>query len=480
MERSIGWLRQEVMGEDERRHALAHELGLPFVKLERGDLMLEALVVIPEPLSREHNLVAYRLEGNTLEVALLDLADLSQIDFLRSQYRLLPRLTSRQSLVQALIRYQQHLRERYGRVLEHAQAPNLLETLLLHALASQASDVHLQASTQGLEVRYRVNGTLRTALMLPPQAGSGVMAALRSLAGLPGGSLPREARVRVELGGESVALRVAHVPLWEGEKMTLHLVRDQARRGFTLESLGLHGEALEVVHKTLLKRRGLVVVEGPAGSGKTTLLYTLLDLLNVPELSLATVEARAEVLLKRVAQTSVSPESGLTVAAALRATLRQDPDVVMVDSIESTEAASLAAAAAARGVFVLAAAEGSERLPAAGLFIRTATVAKLCDKHFAEKAKLSRAQQDELERKGADFAKVLAALKEEGKIDKDAAWKELLFTRPQGCSECEGGYRGRIGLHEVRSPGLPGLNMIEDGLYKAAQGLTSVDEILAL
>ncbi len=109
-----------------------------------------------------------------------------------------------------------------------------------------------------------------------------------------------------------------------------------------------------------------------------------------------------------------------------------------------------------------------------------ATVRRLCDKHFSDKTKLSRAQADELERKGADFAKVLATLKEEGKVERDAAWKDITFARPAGCSECEGGYRGRLGLQEVVAPGLLGLNLVEDGLYKAAQGLTSIEELLTL
>ncbi len=336
MERSIGWLKHETLGDDERRHALAHELGVPFVKLERADLMPEALVIIPEPIAREHSLVGYRLQGNNLEIALLDLADLPHLEFLRSHYRLLPRLTSRQSMTQALIRYQQHLRERYGRLLERADSPNLLQTLLRHALMSHASDVHLESGPQGLSVRYRIHGALKSALMLERTVGSAVMASVRALAGLSAGTLPREARVRIELEGESVGVRIASVPLIEGEKITLHLVRDGVRRGFTLESLGFHGEVLERVHSFLLKRRGLLSVEGAPHSGKTTLLYTLLDLLNAPELSLASVEERAEYALKRVAQTSVSPETGLTMAAALRATLRQDPDVVMIDSVEDS------------------------------------------------------------------------------------------------------------------------------------------------
>ena len=486
------------MSDDERRHALAHELGLPFVQLDRDTISLDALVLVPEPLAREHNIVAYKLADPStslgaggLEVALLDIADLSELEFLRSRYRILPRLTSRESMTRGLLHYQRHLRDTYGAALERTESPNLLDSLLRHALHSQASDLHLQNTQEGLLVRYRINGSLKNAMTLPPAAGKNVINKLRVLAGVPAGTLPHEGALRVDLGnGADLSVRVSSVPIVQGEKLVLHLVREKMRKGHTLESLGLHGEALEAVHKTLLKRRGLVVVTGPADSGKSTLLYTLLDLLNVPEISIATVEHEVEYTLPRVAQTDVGA-SGVGTAAALRAALKQDCDVVMISRVEDTEVARIAAAAAQRGVLALASTENTELFPAStrestrggptpDLLIQTAVLRRLGGKQIADKHKLTRTLADGLE-ESADFARVLATLKEEGKIGKDVLWKDVQFSRPVPSSEHPDGYQGLIGIQEVAQEGrLIGLNLIEDAVFKAAQGITSIEEVKKL
>ena len=479
-------MKRESMSDDERRHALAHELGLPFVQLDRDAISLEAMVLIPEPLSREHNAVAYRLEDLSLEVALLDIADLAELEFLRSRYRLLPRLTSDESMTRGLLHYQRHLRDTYGAALERAESPNLLDALLKHALHSQASGLHLQNTEQGLLVRYRINGSLKNAMTLPAEAGRNVITKLRSLANVPAGGLPREGALRVDLGGgEDLSVRVSSVPIVGGEKLALHLVREKARRGYTLESLGFHGEALEAVLKILLKRRGLVVVSGAPHSGKTTLLYTLLDLLNVPEISIATIEDQVEHRLPRVAQTDTGA-SGVGAAAALRAALKQDCDVVMVGAVTSADVARVASAAAERGVLVLAGTEDADLFPAPDLSIKTAVLRRLADNRIADKHKLTRTQADGLEEQ-ANFAGILAALKEEGVVEKDTLWKDVQFVRSTPSSEYPDGYlpaqagNGFVGVQEVAREGkLVGLSMIEDAMFKAAQGVTSIEEVLKL
>ena len=480
MERELGWFKKESQSDDERRHALAHELGLPFVQLDRDSISLEAMVLVPEPLAREHNIVAYHLADGSLQVALLDIDQLVELEFLRSRYRLRPRLTSRESMMRGLLHYQRHLCDTYGEALEHTESPNLLDSLLRHALHSQASDLHLQNTSDGLMVRYRINGSLKEAMTLPPAAGKNVITKLRTLANVPSGTLPREGSLRVDLGnGGDLAVRVSSVPIVQGEKLVLHLVREKERRGHTLESLGFHGEALEAVHKKLLKRRGLIVVSGAEDSGKSTILYTLLDLLNAPEVSIATVEHEVEYTLPRVAQTDVGA-SGVGAAAALRAALKQDCDVVMISRVADAEVARIAVAAAQRGVLVLVSTEDTNLFPAADLLIQTAVLRRLGGKQIADKRKLTRAQADGLE-ESADFARVLSALKEEGKVQKDAQWKDMQFNRPVPSSEHTDGYSGLVGIQEVAQEGrLIGLNLIEDAVFKAAQGLTSIEEVKKL
>lgn len=472
-----GWFGRENLSEDERRHALAHELGVPFVDLAQGDIVLEALVIIPEPIAREHNVLAYRTRERDLEVALLNLADLEHLRFLQGTYRVLPRLTTRESMTRGLIRYQRHLRDLFGKGLERHDSPTLLDTLVRHALHSSATDVHVQCGAEGTLVRYRINGLLKNAMTLPAAAGQNVTARLRELAHIPAGTLPREGRFRVDLGaGEDIAVRVHSVPTVGGEKLLLSLSRESLKRGYTLEGLGLHGEGLEAVHRALLKRRGLLSVVGGAGSGKTTFLYTLLDLLNTPEHSVSTVEASVGHTLPRIAQTELA-STGLSTAAAVRAALRSDCDVLMVDAPIDSDTAPILKAAAERGVLVLAATESADILPEASLAVEVGLVRKLSLKQFPERHKLTRAQGDAIE-ESADFARVLATLKEEGRVEKSVAWKDIQFSKPVGSSEHPDGYHGWLGIQGVTENGKHvGLTLAEDALFKAATGQTSIEEV---
>ena len=499
MEREVPWLRSDMLSEDELRHARAHELGVPFVTLEAGDISPAALELLPEPLCRANRLAAYATDGETLEVALLDLSDLAALEPLRAALRLkiAPRLTDRASLNRALLAYQKLLKERYGgQLMAHHNPDKALDALLRHAAAQRAREAHITVSGQGALVRYRMGGALHDAVRLP---AAGISAAVRSRAKLHSKTLPQEGRFRADLGsGLELSVRVSTTPTVDGEKLVLSFVRREAgSRGYTLEGLGLHGTGAEALRAALERRAGLVLVCGREGGGRTTALYTMLDTVNAPELSLASVEERVASRLPYVAQTQADPSAGFSTAAALRAVLRQEPDVVMVDPVADRDTALLALSAAARGVLMLAsidapdAAAGVERLRALGAsdadlagitcVVSVALVRRLCDKQSRATYKPSRAQTEPLEPR-ANFARVLAALKQEESVGKDIAWKDISYHKASGCSECEGGYRGQLGLYEViPAQGVePGLSILEDALFRAAQGLTSLEEVLRL
>ncbi len=528
------------LGEDEVRRAMARGLGLPFVRFTPNEIAHDALAMVPEPLARRHSLVALALRGEVLEVALLDIADLSALEqlHLHTKYKIAPRLTDRESMTRALLHYQRHLKEQFGAhiardaaaVAADAATPGVLaerlhtrsavDALIGHALYQGASAVHLEPREQGLLLRYRIGTTLYDAMQLPKAAFAGIAARLKQLAQLSlSTTLPQEGRFRVAVGDAEVSVRVSTVPVVvggaSGEKVVLQLVSEQGgRRGFTLESLGLHTQARDELHQALSLKSGLVLVAGQRQSGKTTLLYTLLDMLGGRGASIASVEDPIEMYLPFVTQTAVAPEMGLTFGVALRAALRQDPDVVMVSNLHDADTALLAAEAANRGVLVLAAIEASsaaaglERLLTLGVpplllasalrcVVGTAVVPKLCPNN--EQHRLGRAQMDAISTH-ADLGQVLAILKSENKIDSQALWKDVAFFTAKSCGQCKGGYSGALGLQEVwptsavlkelilreadaalfqeaaKESGL--FSLVGDGVVKAAQGLTSIDEVL--
>jgi len=325
--------------------------------------------------------------------------------------------------------------------------------------------------------------------------------------------LPQDGRFKMEMDGQKVSFRVSVLPIYHGEKIVMRLLREN-RSGFTLEGIGFHGSTLERVQDAMKQKTGIILVTGPTGSGKTTTLYTILDLLNTPEVNISTIEDPIEYQMPRINQTQVKTQIGFTFANGLRSLMRQDPDIIMVGEIRDEETASLAINAALTGHLVLAtvhtnsAAGTVARLVDMGvepfLLVSTLRVAigqrlvrRLCDEK--EEYRLSADEKGSLE-KHVDLGRVLATLKEESLVKESANWGDVNFNHPKESVECEDGYSGRMGIHEVltmtstlkelvlqnatadqieaqaRKEGM--LKMVEDGIYKAAKGLTSVEEVL--
>jgi type IV pilus assembly protein PilB len=460
------------------RRAAAHALGVPFVVVDPYDIPLEILTLIPEPLSRSRNIVAFA-DGESVSVALLDLADLDALEPLRSaghfgSRRLVPHLTTRESIKRALIKYQKHLKEQFGELI--ADGRHVAQALIGHALYSKAGGAHIDLGAQGALVRYQVGHALHEAMHLPVQAGRTLVEQLKTMAKLLPVARPQIGKFKLEKEGEAVHIQVSTTPTVGGEHVHLRFARhSQGTRGHTLEALGLHGENLAALHACFARRKGLVLVAGAEGSGKSTLLYTMLDELQHPGVSVATVESQVEYRLPHAAQTEAG--NGVSMAAALRASLRQHPDILMVGDVRDTEVASLAAAAAARGVFVLAAAEDESLVPQASAVVRVTLARRLATNQFASMGPLSRAETEVLER-AADFRKVYDALKEEHIIDPGVAWKDVAFARAVPSTEHPDGYNGFVGLQGVVAPGFETLNIVEDTLFKAAQGQTSIEEAI--
>lgn len=527
---------RNLIGEDELRRTYAYILGIPFVSLVGQQIPFDTLSLIPEPVARRNSIVAYNHKDDELEVAMLDTDDLAAIDFIKKKTRLkvLPRLTDVPSVKAALKQYQRGLKDNLGDVIkretdalasvggeederkmaEGVPAVRMVDTLLRHANAQGASDIHIEPLEEALLIRYRIDGLLHDAMELPKHAAAAITARIKVLASmkLDEKRLPQDGRFGVEAGGEKISFRVSMLPTYFGEKIVMRLLRDNVS-GFSLEALGFHGRALEEMHDALKKTTGLILTTGPTGAGKSTTLYTLLDLLNTPDVNISTVEDPIEYQMKRINQTQVRPDIGFTFASGLRSLVRQDPDIIMVGEIRDKETASLAINAALTGHLVLStlhtnsAAGAIPRLLDMGVepFLLVSTLKVVIGQRLTrkltaahEKYELSRDEQAQLE-KAVDAGVVLKSLKEEKIVPKDATWKNVPFWRPKSDGAAEG-YAGRMGIYEVlsvnsttkelimknataddihkqaRSEGM--LTMSEDGIFKAVQGVTTIEEVL--
>lgn len=528
-----------VLGEDELRRMQAHILGIPFISLSGIKIDFEVLSLIPEPIARKHNVIAYKKTADALEVAMLYTGDLEPLNFIKKKIglKILPRLTDTASLKSALLQYQKSLKEEFGNIIQGASLsiednPSLdtaglkkladdlpvikvVDTLLRHAIVQGASDIHIEPLEEMLLVRYRIDGLLHDAMELPKNIAAGVTARIKVLANLKLDEkrLPQDGRFKMEADKERVSLRVSVMPTYFGEKTVMRLLREGGG-GFTLESLGFHGAALERIHAASKQSTGMILMTGPTGSGKTTTLYTILDILNTPDVNIATIEDPIEYQMPRVNQTQVRADIGFTFASGLRSLVRQDPDIIMVGEIRDIETASLAINAALTGHLVLStlhtnsAAATIPRLMdmEAEPFLLVSTLRVIVGQRLVRRLASDRTEyilsEEEIAqlKSAVDIDRVLAVLKEEKLIPKEATIKEIPFFKPKENGVSPDGYSGRIGIHEVlpvtheirelilkrvsaddielqaKREGM--LTMVEDGIFKAATGVTTIEEVL--
>lgn len=531
------------LSEDDLRRSEAYILGIPFIGLKGQKIDFNVLSLIPEPIARKHNVIAFKKGVGSLEVAMLDTEDLAAIDFIKKKVglKILPRLTDEESMKSALLQYQKSLKAEFGDIIQKETASlkaiadegdddasekdlkelaedipviKIVDTLLNHAILQGASDIHIEPMEEQLVIRYRVDGILHDAMVLPKNVSSGITARIKVLSGLKLDEkrLPQDGRFKIETEDQRVSFRVSILPTYYGEKTVMRLLRD-AVAGFTLEFLGYHGEALERVQGATRQKTGMILTTGPTGSGKTTSLYTILDILNTPEVNISTVEDPIEYQVPRINQTQVRSNIGLTFAAGLRSLVRQDPDVIMVGEIRDGETAKIAVNAALTGHLVLStlhtnsAAGAMPRLIDMGVepFLIVSTVKVVIAQRLVrkldkdkEKYVLSESDMETLQ-DNVDMDRVLKMLIEEKVVGKGATWKDVSFYRPKQNEESDG-YHGRMGIYEVlevtssikemiiagatpdeineraKQEGM--YSMIEDGVFKAAQGLTSIEEVL--
>jgi general secretion pathway protein E len=389
--------------------------------------------------------------------------------------------------------------ERLKDLASDAPVVRAVNGLIARAAEARASDIHIEPTEEGLRVRFRIDGALHDQPGLPASYKSALISRIKVMAGLNIAErrLPQDGRLRLAVRGHDIDLRVATAPAIHGESAVLRLL-DRSNLSLDFDSLGFDEPTRLRFERALNQPHGVVLATGPTGSGKTTTLYAALAVLNAPERKILTIEDPIEYRLAGVNQIQVNPQIGLDFAAGLRSFLRQDPDVMMVGEIRDLETAQIAVQAALTGHTLLStlhtnsAASAVTRLIDMGVepFLITTTlnavlaqrlVRRLCP-HCAEPYEPASALLSSLSARS------------------DAPPLQRLF-RPVGCPACDqSGYRGRIALIELltmneeiaglvlaraearqlqRAAVSGGMRpMLEDGLIKAADGRTTLEEVL--
>ena len=383
-----------------------------------------------------------------------------------------------------------------------SEAPviRVVNLILQRAVESCASDIHVEPFEQRLKVRFRVDGVLREVEAPPVRSTAAVISRIKIMAKLNIAErrLPQDGRIKLQVQGKELDLRVSTVPTMFGESVVIRLLHKESIK-FDFANLGFDGDSLKRFLDVLEMPHGIILITGPTGSGKSTTLYTALHKINTPERKIITVEDPVEYQLEGVNQIQVKPQIGLTFASALRSIVRQDPDVIMIGEMRDLETARIAVQSALTGHLVLStlhtndAAGGVTRLMDMGLedYLITSTVNGILGQRLVRR--LCQHCREPYE--------ALPEVVAEMRLDRFNQNYSVTLYRPVGCPECDhNGYRGRLSIQEflVMSDDLRRLvmshaqarqieeqalkegmrTMYDDGLRKAVAGLTTIEEVL--
>ncbi|MHC4224161.1 MAG: GspE/PulE family protein [Planctomycetota bacterium] len=385
-------------------------------------------------------------------------------------------------------------------VLESASAPaiRLANSIIAEAVRAKASDIHLEPMEKELALRLRVDGMLMLQNPVPKAVQGPLLSRIKIMARLDIAErrVPQDGRIRVLCDQRPVDLRVSTLPTRHGEKIVIRIL-DKSAISLDLDALGLEEQPMAALRESIAKRHGILLVTGPTGSGKTTTLYSALTALNRPQSNIVTVEDPIEYDLARVNQVQVHPVAGLTFPAALRAILRQDPDIIMVGEIRDGETLDIAMKAALTGHLVLSTLHTNDAV---------STICRLLDMGSEPFLAASTVEMISAQRL---LRRLCPQCREPAKVPDEVLegfgvplHDQMEFFRAKGCPECSKvGYRGRLAVSEVlvMDEGLRQLvsraadrgalrrhvsdmgqmrTLRQNAFLRAARGLTSLEEVL--
>ncbi len=515
----------------------AEKLNLQLISLKGIDIKKEVLNLVPAMMAQTHQVVAFDKTKTEISIAMLDPQDIQTIEFLHRKTGLIPKvfLTTPSDIKEAVHRYHADLESEVSiqqltegqemaesdlkKAAEEAPIINIVNSILEHAVYEGSSDIHIEPMEKEIVVRYRIDGILKTVMTLPKSVKSGIVARVKVMANLKIDEhmKPQDGRFKIQIQDERLSFRVSIIPVYDGEKVVMRILHE-GQKPLSLDQLGFLPKPKKLVEEAIKKPHGMILVTGPTGSGKTTTLYSILGILNKPSVNITTIEDPIEYHVKGINQSQINPQAGFTFASGLRSFLRQDPNIIMVGEIRDQETAEIAIHAAMTGHLVLSTLHTNDApttLPrltdmgvppflvafTANIIIAQRLVRKICE-HCKKEYKLEKAEITELT-KVFDIKKVkdLFSSQEVKLSGKEASLETMAFYRGEGCRRCNNsGYKGRMGIYEVleidreitqkineranadvikeyaRAHGM--LTMMEDGLIKAKQGITSIEEVL--
>lgn len=519
-----------IVPEKELAKIKAKLLGVPFISLEATSFSPQAISLIPKVVVERFSLIPFLYDEKlkTLSIAMSNPADLEALQFVSQKTGLAIKsfAASKEEVTRAINEeYSQEIVGEVGEalaetedykktrtvdsrqineIIKEAPIAKIVSTILEYAVASRASDVHIEPQEDRVRVRYRIDGILYDKLSLPKNVHDSVVSRIKILSEMriDEHRIPQDGRFNFRISGEEVDLRIAVLPISQGEKIVIRLLRKTGGIP-SLDELGLNGNSLRNIETAILRPHGIILVCGPTGSGKTTTLYSILTKLNTTRVNIMSLEDPVEYELPGVNQVAINPAVGLTFATGLRAFLRQDPNIILVGEIRDKETTELALQAALTGHLVFSTLHTSDAAGAlprlldlgAENFLLASTINAILGQRIVRKiCNNCKEGYIPLPQIMEEMKRVLGKLFPQTKT-------EIRLGRGKGCDQCaKSGYMGRVGIFEAL-PVTPGIarmvlensdsatiekeaieegmiTMKQDGYLKALQGITTVEEVL--
>jgi len=527
---------------------------IPYIEIDPHEIPNEVLNRIPERIARQYEAVIFKIdETGRIHLAMDDPDDIQAISFIEKEIGTNVKIyiAPHNNILQALENYRGDVNEELNQVIdiqreddgtaqqvseadvaEDSPIAQTVNLLLEYAVRSSASDIHIEPRENYVQIRYRIDGVLKEVNQLPRNVLGALISRIKILSNLKIDErrVPQDGRFKIKIAGKQYALRVSTLPIADGEKVVMRIL-DESNQAVTLQQLGYWGHSLSVISEAMTEPNGMILITGPTGSGKSTSLFSILTMLNKPDVNISTIEDPVEYKIQGVNQTQTNAKAGMTFANGLRALLRQDPNIIMVGEIRDGETANLGVQAALTGHLVFStlhtnnAATSLPRLLDMGIepFLIASTVKAVVGQRLVRRLCMTCRQQyapekaeiDEITklfnlRQGQGFDYIhgleLQALEQQVGGDTPQGTTEqtivsLWHANPDGCDDCNHtGYKGRIGIYEVLGISTPIQKMITanatseqiqeqaindgmttmqtDGLIKVLRGNTTLEEVL--
>ncbi len=508
--------------------AKASQFGVEFVNLGEMQLTDDVISAVPRHIAKKYNVVPVYRHDNTVTVALSDPSDLDTLDSLRHllNMEVEPRVASPEDIEEAIGKYYGGAREDSvskmiqditegeiqistladvnaaddGSVVD-ADAPiiKLVNTVIVDAFKSRASDIHLEPLAKKFRVRYRIDGVLHEMKNPPKRLQAAILQRLKIMSNMSIAErrVPQDGRIQSQVGGKTIDLRVSCLPTTHGESIVMRIL-DKEGLKLGLPELGFFTDDQQTFERLIGLPDGILLVTGPTGSGKTTTLYSVLNYINRPDRKIITVEDPVEYQLAGINQVQVSDSVGLTFSLALRSMLRQAPNVIMLGEIRDLETATIAINASLTGHLVFSTLHTNDA-PSAVTRLIDIGVKPFLVASSARAMMAQRLVRRVCRRCGGPYVPTEAELRSLGLDPNNVA--NATFMKGKGCNECnKTGYRGRFGIFEMfvvddeirkliydkvpsselrtRAREIGMRTLREDGARKVLAGLTSPEEVI--